>query len=323
MVQTVTSAREFWRSQIIPFGKEPSEQKFPVGWTKPLQTFEQITDVLRPFILKDLLYLRKIKHEYVGDLLQQGWLRLWQVIKENSFFLAEMTCLKAANFVANRCGSSVLHDRLKRYISYHTLSKWSDPDTDVYEDSITDIVIGSSLKSTRIGDYALFTWRTDRFIDIERAIRNVAEWCGDDLRKLAALYYLTTSVGQTDAGRIAGLPIVEQKGRQPRCFQMRHWCKVVLARLKEELGNYQPVEPNRDDWKQCLNEGNTQPVVELAHKYADQPDRLLALYVLTTRVSRQAVVEELGVNDSALWYATKQLRQELRWSYARRLPKSA
>lgn len=323
MLQTTTIPRQFWRGKIMPFGVPPDQKCFPVGWTRHLQTFEEITDQLRPHILKDLLFFRKIKRKYIGDLLQQGWLRLWQALHENVCLLAQLTCIKAADFVANRCGATAFRDYFKRYTSYHTLSNWSDPDTEVYEDSITEIVTGSSFQSTPIGRHARYTRTIDRLVDVEAAICNVASWCGDDIRKLAALYYLTTSVGQTDAGRIAGLPIVERKGRQPRCFQMQHWCKLVLARLQEELGNYKPIEPNKNAWKEQLKAGNTDPVVDLSYKYADQPDRLLALYALTTRVARQTIVDELGVNDSALWHAMNQIRQELRCRYASRVPRSA
>lgn len=322
MLQTTPFPRQFWQNKIVPFNVPPGQKRFPVGWKKQLQTFEEITDDLRPRILKDLLYFRRIKREYVGDLLQQGWLRLWQALQENVYLLAKMPFIKAVNFVANRCGATTLRDYLKRYTSYHTLSNWSDPGSDVFEESITEIVTGSSLKSTHIGRHAHYTRTVDRLIDIETTIRNVAAWCGDDIRKLAALYYLTTSVSQTDAGRIAGLPIYQCKGGRTRCSQMSHWCQLVLARLREELGEYEPFEPNRGAWKDRLKAGDSRPVVELAHKYADRPDRLLALYTLTTRVARQTIVEELGVNDSALWYAMKRVRQELRWRYARRVPVS-
>lgn len=316
--------RHLWRHKIIPFGHVALDQKrFPVGWNLNLLTFEEITDTLRPHILKDLLYFRKIKREYIGDLLQQGWLRLWQAFQEDFHLLEKMTVIKASNFVTNRCGSTQLRDYLKRYDSYHVLSNWSDPDADIFEESITDIVIGSSLTSTQRIRHAQFTRTTDRLVDVERAIHQVVVWCDNDIRKLAALYYLTTSVNQTDAGRIAGLPIKKQKDRKPRCHQMQHWCKIVLAQLQKTLGNYKPFESNKNAWKDCIKAGNVQPMVDLAHKYANQSDRLLALYALTTRVARQTIVDELGVNDSALWYAMKQVRQELRCSYARRVPMSA
>lgn len=323
MLKTTTLPRQFWQNKIIPFGVSPEAQCFPVGWTTYPQNFEEITDTLRPQILKDLLYFRKISREYISDLLQQGWLRLWQALHKNMYLLAQMTCLKAADFVVNRCGATQLRDYIRRYDSYHTLSNWADPDADVYEDTITEIVTGSSLKSTHIERHARFTRIVDRLLDVKAAIHKVAVWCADDIRKLAALYYLTTSVSQTDAGRIAGLPVVERKGRKPRCFQMQHWCKLVLARLQEELGNYKPIEPTKNDWRESLKAGNTEPVVELSYKYTDQPDRLLALYALTTGVARQTIVDELGANDSGLWYAMKQVRQELRCMYARRMPKSA
>jgi hypothetical protein len=231
------------------------------------------------------------------------------------------TCRKAADFVTNRTGSTTLRDYLKRYDSYHTISRWNEPDADLYEDNITEIVIGSSLKSTGHGRHALFARTADRLIDIQSAIRQVAEWCMDDIRKLAALYYLTTSVSQKDAGQIAGLPIFKTKQGRVRCRGIQYWVRVVLKRLQEVFASYKPIEPDKNAWRDCLKTGETEPIQILAEKYADDPFKLLALYTLTTRVARDTIVGELGVDDSKLWYAMKLLRQELRRMYARRVPK--
>jgi hypothetical protein len=83
---------------------------------------------------------------------------------------------------------------------------------------------------------------------------------------------------------------------------------------------YEPFEPNLNAWREELNNGNTKPVEELAERYINDPIKLVALYVLTTRVARETMVKECGVDDSQLWYATKQVRKELRRLYARRVP---
>lgn len=313
--------RQLVRSQITPFGGSPPDQKtFQVGWTSAPRTFEQITDELRPQIVKDLLYFKKMERYYIADLLQQGWLRLWEALHQNRKFLEGLTCQKAADFVTNRTGSTTMRDYLNRYDSYHNISRWNDPDAGLYEDNITEIVIGSSVKSTGRGRHALFTRITDRLVDIEAAIRQVAEWCMDDIRKLAALYYLTTSVTQVDAGQIAGFPVTTTKSNRRRCKGIQHWTRVVLRQLKLAFANYKPFEPNRNAWRDELKAGKTEPVLQLAQQYENEPTKLVALYVLTTRVARETMVKECGVNDSQLWYATKQVRQELRRLYASRVP---
>lgn len=317
---TIDTQRQHIRSQVTPFGGWPPEQKtFVVGWWVVRLTFEQITDELRPQIVNDLLYFKKIPREHVGDLLQQGWLRLWQALHEDSDLLADMTRIKAGDFVTNRAGATAFRDYLNRYDSYHNISRWNEVD-DCYEDNITDIVIGSSLKSTGRGRHALFTRIADKFIDIEAAIRQVAEWCMDDIRKLAALYYLTTSVTQVDAGQIAGFSIVTTKAGRRRCKGIQHWARVVLRQLKLAFSNYKPIEPNRNAWRNELKSGNVNPVLKLAQRYEDEPDKLIALYVLTTSVARKTMVIECGIDDSKLWYATKQIRKELRREYARQVP---
>ena len=92
-----------------------------------------------------------------------------------------------------------------------------------------------------------------------------------------------------------------------------------MKRLRAALAIYQPIEPNRHIWRERLKAGDTEPIVQLAKKYADDAFRLLALYVLTTRVATHRAVSELGLDANKLWYAMKQLRQELRCLYARRV----
>ena len=289
-------------------------QKFSVGWaTNPL-AFEQIMDDLRPQITRDLRYFKKMPPQYMDDLLQQGWLRLWQALYEDDLLLANLPKIRAADWVSNRTGTTTQRDYLNRYDSYHYLSRWNESD-ECYEDSIAEIVIGSSLKSTGRGRHALFTRMADKMIDIESAIRQVAEWCGDDIRKLAALYYLTTSVTQLDAGQIAGFPVVEYKQGRRRCRGIQHWTRLVLQQLQESFASYKPIEPNIHAWKKQLQAGNTAPVSELANRYEDEPEKLIALYVLTTQVARETMVEECGIDDSKLWYATKQVRRDLRGAY--------
>jgi len=317
---TGSDTRQSIRNHIRPFpaSQSPEEKTFVVSWHNLPQTFEKITDALRPQIIKDLFYTKRMKRQYIGDLLQQGWLRLWQALQENVCLFVDLTILKAADFVTNRCGSSKEYDYLKRYDSYHNFSRWNESDASVYEDNITEIVIGSSLKSSGRGGHALFTRVADRLIDIQSAIQEVAEWCGDNLNKLVALYYLTTSVGQVDAGRIAGMEISERSGRV-RCTKMTYWTKVVLKRLKEAFDTYCPIEPGHNDWREQIKAGNFEPIKELAQKYSEDADKLLALYVLTTSVARETIVKECGASETALHYTMKRLRQELRYVYARRV----
>jgi len=311
------------RAKIIPFEANPIDkqsQTFKVGWHPQPLTFNEIMDAIRNIITKELVYFRKVARQHIPDLLQQGWLRLWKVLQEDPQFLAERSRLAASDYVANRCGSSTLQYYIKRYTSYHQFSNWSQPDSEVFEDNITDIVIGSSLKSTGHGQHALFTRKVDLFLDIAHAIQEVAQWCGDNLKKLSALYFITTSVSQVDAGRIAGLRINKPKGRKPRCVALQYWAKQVLERLQDVLASYRPIEPNRNYWRECIKEGLFDPVIEVAKRYADKPDRLLALYTLTTRVSTGTIIEDLGVNHCAFKYAVECVRKELRCLYASRVP---
>jgi len=308
------------RWQIQPFGGwSPAQRPFPVGWQAQPLTFPQIMDALEKPFVDTLLFFHRLRREHLPDLLQQGWLRLWQTLHQTPTFLARLGLYQAARYVVNHCGSSTFKAKLRHTDSYHALSNWSDSHGDVFEDSITEIVIGSSFKSSGKPGHALFTHRADRLIDIQALMGEMAAWCGDDLRKLAALYYLTTSVTQTDAGRIAGFPVIERESRGPRCRQMVYWTRVVRNKLQEVFVSYRPVEPDKDHWRRCLQNGDVEPVVELAREYAGDAEQLLALYVLTTSVARETAVRELGVNDSALWYAMKCLRKQLRQRYARRV----
>lgn len=310
------------RAHIIPFGGMPAEkqtQRFSVGWHNKALHFTEIMDAIRETIIKELVYFRKVARQHIPDLLQQGWLRLWQDLQADPQLLAERSRLSSADYVGNRCGSSTLQYYLKRYSSYHQFSNWSQSDSQVFEDNITDIVIGSSLKSTGRGAHALFARKVDVHLDIAQAIHEVAIWCGDNLKKLAALYFITTSVSQVDAGRIAGLTMNKAQDRKARCVALQYWTKQVLEKLQEVFASYRPIEPNRHHWKDCVNRGELDPVIALAQTYAEQPDRLLALYILTTRVSTTTVVTELGMDHCKLKYAIECVRERLRQLYARRV----
>jgi hypothetical protein len=132
------------------------------------------------------------------------------------------------------------------------------------------------------------------------------------------LYYLTTSVSQRDAGQIAGLQVFKTKQGRVRCRGIQYWVRLVLERLRQAFALYKPIEPNKNAWREQLKAGDVEPVKQLAEKYADDAFKLLALYALTTQASREKIVSELGIDDSKLWYAVKQLRQEIRHLYARR-----
>ena len=310
------------RANIVPFGGMPAKkqtQHFDVGWHDKALHFTEITEAIRETIVRELVYFRKVARQHIPDLLQQGWLRLWQALQENPQLLAERSRLAASDYVANRCGSSTLQYYLKRYTSYHQFTNWSDTDSEVFEDSITDIVIGSSLKSTGRGAHALFARKVDLHVDIARAIHEVAIWCGDNLKKLAALYFITTSVSQVDAGSVAGLKMNKPKNRKPRCVALQYWTKQVLEKLQEVFASYRPLEPNLHHWKECINRGELDPVIKLAETYAEQPDKLLALYTLTTQVSTATIVDELGVDHCKLKYAIECVRERLRQLYARRV----
>ncbi|MEO1163710.1 MAG: hypothetical protein AAFV98_08010 [Chloroflexota bacterium] len=312
------------RAHVRPFEAMPiakENQTFVVGWHPEPLAFMAIVEAIKKSITTELVYYRKVPRQDILDMLQQGWLRLWQDLQENPQLLSDKSRLATSDYVANRCGSSNLLYYYKCYTSYHGLSKWSEPDSEVFEDKITDIVIGSSsLKSTGRGKHALFTRKVDIYLDISRAIQEVAEWCGDNIKKLAALYFVTTSVHQVDAGRIAGLKIEERKGRKPRCVGMQYWSKIVREKLQEVFSSYKPIESNKYYWRECIKKGELDPVIALAEKYADDPSRLLALYTLTTQVSKTTILNELGVSLYAFKYAVGRVRQELRCLYARRVP---
>lgn len=318
-----STLRKSIRRHITPFNAQIVDtpaKTFAVSWHPHPLSFPQIMEALSETIVKELVHYRKVARQDIPDLLQQGWLRLWQDLQANPQLLTERSRLKAADYISNRCGSSTLQYYLKRYSSYHELSRWHETDSKVFEDSITDIVIGSSLKSTSHSRHALFARKVDIHLDIAGAIRQVADWCGDNLKKLAALYFITTSVEQVDAGRIAGLKVEERKERKPRCPALQYWVRKVTKQLQTVLASYRPIEPNRNYWRDCLKTGELQPVKQLAEKYADEHIKLLALYTLTTCVSCKTLVENFGVCVHKLRYAVEQLRYELRCLYAARVP---
>lgn len=320
MLQATTTQdfRQQIRARIVPYSEKPRARTFVVGWHSIPQTFEQIIEDLKPLIVRELIAHRRIQRHHLPDLLQQGWLRLWQALHENSNFLARMYRLATADYVANRCGTSTHLSYLRRYSSYHDFDEWNSA-SDNYEESVTNIVIGSSVRSTGGKGHALYTRRIDMILDIQSAIGQMVQWCGDDMRKLIALYYVTTSVRQADVAHLVSDNLTQCEGRKPQSGVLKYWTKRTLSELRALLEMYKPFEPDKDYWRVCVGEGDLEPVRKLAEKYADDETRLMALYLLTTSVSLPTVVSELGLDENVLRYAMKRVRHELRWMYASRL----
>lgn len=99
------------RAHVRPFGAMPVEKEtetFSVGWHPEPLGFMAIVEAIQKSITTELVYYRKIPRQDIPDMLQQGWLRLWQDLQDDPHLLSDKSRLATSDYVANRCGSSNL-----------------------------------------------------------------------------------------------------------------------------------------------------------------------------------------------------------------------
>ena len=178
------------RNKIRPF---PHEAQYPTRWGGEM-TFAQIRDSLTPNINRLMRYYRYVEVD-IPDMIAHGFMRLWEKLVEQPDFLTTVDHGGAIKWVMYRSGHLHYRKFYRREMYLEDLATRSgDPDEFIIDGYEGRFYTGHS-------DYSR---HVDLRIDLERAIQHMAEKYIDSLPHLAALYYITTSVGPDDAAAIAG-----------------------------------------------------------------------------------------------------------------------
>ena len=215
------------RSPIKPYCPEAH---YPTGWNGAM-TFAEIRDVLTPSMNRLMRYYRYVEVD-IPDMMAHGFMRLWEELSAHPDFLAQMDQGGAVKWVMYRSGISHYRKFYRREMYLEDLATRSgDPD---------EFVIDGYDHQHRIG-HATYAEAIDLRIDIEQALKRMADKYQHSLAHLAALYYITTSVGLEDAAQLAG------RGGSKTCW----WLTKVVKPMREELCELLSLaRPGKTTWQE-------------------------------------------------------------------------
>lgn len=288
------SYRERIRSRIRPF---PHTARYPTGWGGDL-SFEDIRTTLTPSINRLMRYYRYVEVD-IPDMLSHGFMRLWEELSQQRDLLAHVDKGGAVKWVMYRSGISHYRKFYRREMYIEELATRSgDPD---------DFII-DGFDHAHHPDHARYAEAIDLRIDIENAMRLLAHKYMDSQAHLAALYYITTSVGPDDAAELAG------RGGTRKCW----WLTSVVKPMREELGELLDVfRPAKTTWREKLLAGAEEPLTRLVKHYETKGDeRMVAtLKSMSHYESTETLRERLDLPKSHVHYLRRTAHKELNKAY--------
>src|SRR5690606_10472263 len=262
------------RSRIRPF---PGEAQYPTSWGGEM-TFAQIRDALPPSINRLMRYYRYVEVD-IPDMMAHGFMRLWEKLVEQPDFLMSVDHGGAIKWVMYRSGSSHYKKFYRREMYLEELATRSgDPDEFIIDGFDHAHVVG----------HATYAEAVDLRLDIEQAISDLAEKYIDSLPHLAALYYITTSVGPDDAAAIAG------RGGTKKCW----WLTSIVKPLREELCEMLGIfRPRNATWQDRHLAGVEAPLLHLVALYEAEGNERMAATVqsLAAHESCKTLCQRLGL----------------------------
>ncbi|MEM9951062.1 MAG: hypothetical protein AAF846_05650 [Chloroflexota bacterium] len=278
------------RRHIRPF---PRECRYSTGWNGEM-TFAEIRDALMPNLNRLMRYYRRVDVD-IPDMIQDGFMRLWQELSENPALFADTDHGGAVKWVLNRTGASRYRRWFRRemYIEDH-LVRDNDPD----EMQINGLGTGYH------EGYAHFTRAVDLRLDICRAVEQCANKYQDSQPHLAALYYITTSVQCEDAAMLA------ERGGKKRNW----WLTSVVKPVREEL--YRALDrypPKKIRWQDKFDAGNDVPFLRVLSAYKEKGDERMCttLTHLQEGKRRKDLMQELDIPMSTVGYLRRVAYREL------------
>lgn len=176
--------REAIRAQIRPLRRQ---QHYPTGWNGDM-SFEAICAALTPSINRLMRYYRYVDVD-IPDMIQHGFLRLWEELVKQPDLLSGMDQGGAVKWVMYRSGSSHYKKFYRREMYLEELATRSG--------DLDDFIIDGYERGFYT-HHARYTEAVDLRLDI------MAEKYQHSRAHLIALYYITTGVGLEDAASLAG-----------------------------------------------------------------------------------------------------------------------
>jgi hypothetical protein len=210
------------------------------------------------------------------DCVQQGLIRLWQKLRDDPGLLADKGPLWVGIYVAYSGNPKQFHRHNMRERAFPHLAG-DGQDADDYR------VLGRS--SGERSTHAPWTTEVDETIDVNRFVNAMMQHYADNPRKLVALHAITGAISSKAAARQLGVNeknFAASIGNQVRC--------EVQALLPAPLKAAHP-----ESWEVKLARGEgVEHIIEIAQAVMHDQRLLLALYVVTTSVTKKDVARAFG-----------------------------
>ncbi|MBZ0300244.1 MAG: hypothetical protein K8J31_10900 [Anaerolineae bacterium] len=282
------------RSQIRPF---PKEQHYATGWNGPM-SFEDLCTTLTPSINRLMRYYHYVDVD-IPDMIQHGFLRLWEELVKQPDLLSAMDQGGATKWVMYRSGSSHYKKFYRREMYLEELATRSgDPDEFIIEGFEGGFHTG----------YAHYAEAIDLRLDIERVMEFMGEKYQHSRAHLMALYYITTSVGLEDAAALAG------RGGTKTAW----WLTSIVKPMREELCELLALErPGKTTWQEKVRAGNETPLIELVERFESEGNERMAatLRALAENESTKAIMAQLDLPKSHVHYLRRKAHEALNQAY--------
>ena len=285
--------------------RRPSErQETPVdtyrtGWGGHLNLEQIINDsVVRraAFAKAGRLGLQDEDRE---DCVQQGFIRLWQKLRDDPNLLADKGPVWAGIYVA-------YSGNAKQFHRYNTRrQRFTDPT----EGEQAGDEYGRLGRSTRSqATHAPWTAEVDETLDVNRFLNAMTQHYADNPRKRVTLAAITGAISSKEAARQLGLHeknFAASLGQQVR--------QEVQALLPDTLKDTQP-----ESWEAKLARGEgVEHITRLSQEIMHNQRLLLALYVVTTSASKKEVARTFGYGLTAFGEDIRQIKQMIAARYRR------
>jgi hypothetical protein len=278
------------RFDIRPF---PRVATYPTGWGGK-QSFEQISDDIRPRAAKMLLRQYRVWPQDLDDCLQNGLMYVWEQLAADRDFLARKSRFEAALIVCHRSKSTSIRKQNLRYEYMEDF--WAKQDFKHPEEMRI-----SGMERFKIAGEHWATWATltDIRIDIECAVLTVYDQVKDDPVGLLALYAATTSVTCKDLAYV--VPGKGEEAIRCRAVAIRNQLRGMLGALQREQAT----------WREKFDAGEVDPAMKLLERHPEHDIKHAALRGLIEGKSSRQAAQDFGHNVNTLQYHRRRANKEL------------
>jgi hypothetical protein len=233
------------------------------------------------------------------DCIQRGFICLWQEMQSKPGLIADKGPVWVGIYVAY-AGDS------KQFLRYNARRQgFSGPDFD-WETADEYLALG--LPAYQPERQAAWAQTVDEVHDLQQFMTIMAARYIDDFDKLLTLYALTTTVKIQDVTPL--LSVKTNNFAQQYGNAVREEMRAAYLGLNGNI--------HTETWEERLARGEgVEHIQQIADEVMVDFRQLLALYILTTSVTKVAVLESFGIGKTAFRREMKQVRTRLEAAYRR------